>query len=68
MAFMSAATCSLRGGEAILAQEPLHHPVARERIFNVQLIDPVDQPEAILAVHARLIVEVAPAGPERSRL
>ncbi len=53
---------------ALLLQQPLEHPAARERIVEVQLIDPAHQGQIGVADSAGQIVDAAPADAEDRRL
>jgi hypothetical protein len=49
-------------------QQALQHPAARERILQVQLVDPAHEREIGVRGRARQVVDAAPADPEHLRL
>ncbi len=54
--------------EAFRDQQVAQHPAARKRIVEMQLIHPTHQSEISRRDRLRLIVEAAPADPERLSL
>ena len=50
---------------AFAVQKPFQHPAARERILQMQLVDPAHQCEIGVRNRARQVIDAAPADPER---
>jgi hypothetical protein len=53
---------------ALLLEKPLEHAAARERIVEMQFVDPAHQRQVGVAHGARQIVDAAPADAEDSGL
>ena len=54
--------------EAVLHQQTLQHPAAREGEFHVQLVDPVHEFQIGGRHRSRLVVEATPADPQHDGL
>ena len=52
---------SAPGEEVLLAQQVPHHPAARKRMFEVQLVDAAHQMKISVAHRSGLVVDAAPA-------
>ena len=51
-------------GEAFLTEQTLHHPTAREGVFQMQFINPTHQPEVFCARWARRIAKATLIDPK----